>query len=147
MASVLTNYGEEWIQRAAMQDIGPVTVECGLYNDGTDALGEGSDVADITTEPAGSAYARQDVTVPGNVTFSLDGSNNLQVDIDDQTYDTSDSSQTVDSYFLVVNFQATVVTADGDLTDHLTLTGALSQSRDLSQIDNLQVNNMGGTLD
>ena len=147
MASVLTNYGEEWIQRAAMQDIEPTSVECTLYNDGTDALGEGSDVDDVTTEPAGSAYARQSVTVPTNITFSLDGSNNLQVDIDDQTYDTSDSSQTVDSYFLVVNFQATIVSADGAATDHLVLTGALSQSRDLSQIDNLQVNNMGGTLD
>mgnify|MGYP000046420151 CR=1 FL=1 len=147
MASMLSNYGEEWIQRAAMQDISPTSVECGLYNDSTNALGEGADVADISTEPAGSAYARQSITVPDNVTFSLDGSNNLQVDIDNQTYDTSDSSQTVDSYFLVVNFQATVVSADGSPTDHLVLTGALSQSRDLSQIDNLQVNNMGGTLD
>jgi len=147
MSSVLTNYGEEWIQRAAMQDITPTSVECALYNDSTDALGEGADVTDINTEPAGSAYAKQSVTVPDNVTFSLDGSNNLQVDIDDQTYDTSDSSQTVDSYFLVVSFQATVVGSDGSPTDHLVLTGALSQSRDLSQIDNLQVNNMGGTLD
>lgn len=147
MASVLTNYGEEWIQRAAMQDISPTTINCGLYNDSSDALGEGDDVAGISTEPAGSAYAKQSVTAPTNVTFSLDGSNNLQVDIDDQTYDTSDSSQTVDSYFLVVNFQATIVSADGGATDHLVLTGALSQSRDLSQIDNLQVNNMGGTLD
>ena len=147
MASVLTNYCEEWIQRAAMQDLEPTSIECALYNDGTDALGEGSDVEDITTEPSGDAYVGQSITVPDNVTFSLDGSNNLQVDIDDQTYDTSDSSQTVDSYFLVVNFQATVVTADNDTTNHLVLTGALSQSRDLSQIDNLQVNNMGGTLD
>lgn len=146
MAHNLTNYGEEWVQRAACQDISPTSIDCGLYNDGTDALGEDADVGDITTEPGGSAYNRQSVTVPDNVTFTQDGSNDLQVDIDDQTYDTSDSSQTVDSYFLVVNFQATVVTADGSPTDHLVLTGALSQSRDLSQIDNLQVNDMGGTL-
>lgn len=146
MAHNLTNYGEEWIQRAAMQDISPTTVEAGLYDDGSDSLGEDADVDDITTEPGGSAYSRQSVTVPDDVTFTLDGSNDLQVDIDDQTYDVSDSSQTVDSYFLVVNFQSTVVSSDGDDTDHLVLTGALSQSRDLSQIDNLQVNDMGGTL-
>lgn len=147
MAQNLTDYGEEWKQRAAAQDISPTSIDCGLYDDSTDALTDSADVGDITTEPSGSAYARQSVTVPTNVTFSQDGSSNLQLDIDDQTFDTSDSSQTVDSYFLVVNFTATVVSADGSSTDHLVLTGSLSQSRNLSDIDNLQVNNMGGTLD
>lgn len=147
MANVQTNFGEEWRQRAAAQDISISSMSAGLYNDSTDALGESSDVGDITTEPGGSAYGRHSIALPGDVSFTLDGSNNVQIDIADQTFDVSDSSQTVDTYFLVVSFQSTVVASDSGANDHLIVTGALSQSRDLSQIDNLQVNNMGTTLD
>jgi len=150
MSFVLTNYGEEWKGRAALQDIAPTSVDIGLYNDSTDALGEGSDVGDLTSEPnTGGDYSRHTVTAPSNFTFTFDGSNNFKYAADNQTFNVSSNSQTVDAYFLVINFQATTGTLhdDAGATNHLVLTGALSQSRNLDEIDNLQVNEIGGTID
>lgn len=148
MSFVQTNFGEEWRQRAAAQDLSVTSLQAGLYNDGTDAIGEGDDYGDITTEPGGSAYGSHTINLPDDVSFALDGSNNVQIDIDDQTFDVSDSSQTVDGYYLTAEFQSTVVDdTESSANEHLILTGELSQSRDCSQIDNLQVNNMGSTLD
>ena len=54
------------------------------------------------------------------------------------SFDVTSTTGTVDAYFIVVNFQA-VDTADGSATDHIIATGQLSQSRDLSQIDTLNL--------
>ncbi len=132
MATLLTDLGEEYVLETALEG---VTLEVGVYNDGTDAITDTNDLADITTEPTGSAYARQADTYSlvdnANGNWQLDNNNQL-------TFDVSDSSQTVDSYFIVASFQADD-TGDGSVTDHLIATGALSQSRDLSQIDTLNI--------
>ena len=132
MASLLTDLGEEYALETALNG---VTLTVGLYNDGTDAITDTDDLAALTTEPAGASYARQ------SDTFALvdNGSGNWQLDNDTQlTFDTSDSSNTVDSYFIVANFTADD-TGDASVTDHMIATGALSQSRDLSQIDTLNI--------
>ena len=141
MTTLLTNLGEEYVLETALNG---VTLTVGTYNDATDAISDTSDLSAITTEPTGSAYARQ------SDTYSLvkNGSGNWQLDNDSQlTFDTSDSSQSVDSYFIVANFQADD-TGDTAANDHLIATGALQQTRDLSQIDthNIDAGSAGFSL-
>lgn len=128
MVNILTNIGEEWYTET---NVNGATVTVGLYSDSTDALSDTSTLPDITTEPTGSAYSRQSTTV----TTAQIGSD-FGFDSDSQlSFDTSDSSQTVDAAFLVVNFQSDSVAGDGSAQDHLIAAADLTQSRDLSQID------------
>lgn len=128
----LHQHGEEFMQDLVIGS--GKTFDIGLYNDATDALSDTSDVGDITTEPAGSAYSRQSDSASG-FTASLSGGD-IQIAGTTQTFDVSDSSQTVDSVFVVVNFASDVVSSDGGTaTDHLYYTNALDQSYDLSQFD------------
>lgn len=131
MSYILTDLGEEYLMK---NDVGAASLDTGLYNDGTDTIADTDDVGAITTEPTGASYARQ-VTA---VTVS-DISGDWGFDNDSQeSFDTSDSTQTVDGYFLVANFQASD-TGDTTNQDHLIATGALSQTRNLSDIDTLNI--------
>lgn len=131
MVNLLTNVGEEWYTD---NNIDGATVIVGLYSDSSDALGEGDNLAAISSEPTGSNYSRQNDTV----TSTQIGSN-YGIDSDGLiTFDTSDSSVTVDAAFIVVNFQSSVA-GDGSATDNLVAAGDLSQSRDLSQIDTVEI--------
>lgn len=132
MVNLLTNIGEEWYTE---NNVDSVSIDVGLYNDSTDTLGETSTLTGITTEPAGSNYSRQTSTVTSKQIsgdFGFDNDSLL-------SFDTSDSSQTVDAAFIVVNFQSDTVAGDGASNDHLVAAGDLSQSRDLSQIDTLEI--------
>lgn len=132
MVNLLTNIGEEWYTE---NNTDGVTVTVGLYDDSTDALSDTSVLTDISTEPSGSNYARQSSTVTTTQIsgdFGFDNDNQL-------SFDTSDSSQTVDAAFVVVNFQSDTVAGDGAANDHLVAAGDLTQSRDLSQIDTLNI--------
>jgi len=135
---LLTNVGEEWLVE---NNADGATVKVGLYNDSTDALGESATLSDITTEPSGSNYSRQSDTV---TTEQISG--DFGFDNDNQiTFDTSDSSQTVDAAFVVVNFQSDSVAGDGSATDNLIGAGDLSSSRNLSDIDEVRI--AAGDLD
>jgi hypothetical protein len=131
MSYVLTDLGEEHVVKNGLDG---VSFSFGLYDDGTDAIGETNDVADITTEPAGSAYARQSATPSAQ---DLSGDWGIETTV---SFDTSDSSvSSIDGTFAVVNFQASD-TGDGAATDHLHSThGPFGTERDLSQIDTLDV--------
>jgi len=129
--TLLHNHGEEFMQDLVISS--GKTFDIGLYNDSTDALGESADLSDITTEPAGAAYARQSDAASGFTATSSSG--NIQIAGTTQTFDVSDSTQTVDSVFVVVPYTSDVVTSDGGETDHLYFTNALDQSYDLSQFD------------
>lgn len=132
MVNLLTNIGEEWYTE---NNVNGATVIVGLYEDSTDQLGETSVLSDITTEPGGSNYARQSSAV---TTLQISG--NFGFDNDSQlSFDTSDSSQTVDAAFVVVNFQSDTVAGDAGANDHLVAAGDLSQSRNLSDIDTLNI--------
>jgi len=62
------------------------------------------------------------------------------IDNDSQlSFDVSDSSATVDAAFVVVNFQSDSVAGDGSATDNLIAAGDLSQTRDLSSVDTLNI--------
>lgn len=121
----------------------PSSVTVGLFNDSTDALSDGSDVADITTEPTGSAYARQTATLDGTDFTNSDSGGDWQTTIADQTFDTSDSSQDVDAYFIVVNFASEDTSDAGTATDHLFWTGNLDQTYDLNSVDSLTLSGAG----
>ncbi len=130
MVDLLTDLGEEYLYK---NDLQGVSLDIGLYDDSTDGIGDTNDIADITTEPSGSAYARQTDTFS---VADISGDWGIQND-STVTFDVSDSSTTVDTGFLVVNFQAED-TGDSSANDHLFAVGALSQSRDLSQIDQIE---------
>lgn len=131
MASFATDWGEEWYTDT---NVDGATVTVGLYNDSTDSLGESSDVADVTTEPSGAAYARQSSAV---TTTTISGDYGPDND-SDLVFDTSDSSQTVDHAFIIVNFQSSRA-GDGSATDHIVAVDALDSSRDLSSVDSVTI--------
>lgn len=132
MASILTDLGEEWMIK---NNLDTASVDVGLYDDSSDSISDSDDVSDITTEPSDGNYTRQeDESVSAS---DIDG--DWGVDNDDTiTFDVSGTDGDVDSYFFVANFEAED-TGDGSSTDHLVVTGSLSQSYALSNLDTLEI--------
>ena len=137
MAAILNDLGEEWLVK---HNADGVTLDVGLYDDSTDAISDPDDLGAITTEPTSGNYARQ--TGESFSASDIDGDWGFEND-NQISYDVTNTTETVDSYFIVANFQAED-TNDSAAEDHLIATGALSQSRDLSQIDTLNIS-AGGT--
>jgi len=131
MSAILTDYGEEWLMKT---DVDNTTVDVGLFDSNTDTITDPSDVADVTSEPTGNDYARaQSVAVSAS-----DISGNWGIDNDAKiTFSVGDASEDVDSYFFVANFAASG--DSGTPTDHLVLTGSLSQTYDLNSVDTLEI--------
>lgn len=127
----LVDLGEEYLIKNSFA----TTFNTGLYDSGTDALGESSDVGDITSEPGGAAYSRQ-----STATTALDSGGDWGVDNDSQeSFDLSDSnSGSIDGWFWDVSFQADD-TGDGSSQTHLILFGSLSQSYDVASVDTLNI--------
>lgn len=133
---MLTNFGEEWETKILYGGLSKATsIEIGLFYDATDTLGDTDDLAAITTEPAGSFYERQTLTIGTDFT-PADFSGNYGTRIADKLFDISDSSQDIDSYFLVASFQAD---GESSANDHLIAVGTLDQTYDLSQITEFKV--------
>lgn len=120
-------------------DPGTTSVDVGLYNDATDGLNDGSNVGSISTEPTGGSYGRQNVTI-GTDFSNYDNGGNWESIIADQQFDTSDSNQSVDSYFVVVNFASDDA---GSTSDHLLFTGSLDQTYDLGSVDSFTLSGSG----
>ena len=132
MANLLTNVGEEYVIE---NNANGETVKVALYDQSTDSISDPDDVTSITTEPSGGAYARQSSPVTTRQIgsdFGFDNDSKI-------SFDTSDSSTTVDHAAFIVSFQSDSVAGDSSATDHLIGVAALSQSRDLSQIDTVEV--------
>lgn len=132
MASILTDYGEEWMIKT---NLDTASVDVGLYNDSTDSIADPDGLSSITTEPGDGNYIRQaDISVSAS-----DFSGNWGVDNDAKvTFDVTDTTGDVDSYFFVANFTSDDA-GDGSATDHLVLTGSLSQSYALGNVDTLEI--------
>jgi len=120
MTNQLQNTGEEYILDKVDGESHPV----GLYNDGTDALADADDIGSVTTEPSGSNYGRQTAAL----STSKNANGNWQVDVADVTFDTSDSDQSVDSGFVVVNFDSDDAGDGGTASDHLLFTFPIEDS-------------------
>lgn len=131
MAHILTNVGEEWTLKTALEG---VSLSYGLYNDTTDNIGDVDDESALTSEPADGNYVRQTTT---GTLAKVSGDWSIY-NVDQLQFDVTGTTGTVDSWFIVVSFQADE-TGDASANDHLIVTGALDASRDLSQIDQLNV--------
>ena len=130
----IKNYGKEFmVDYIFGNETGVSSFTVGLYRDATDDLGEDSDVGNITTEPTGASYSRQSVSFGTNFTNSFDGAD-WQTVFDDVTFDLSDSNQTVDSVFVVVNFDSDHASDGGTATDHIFATYSLAQTIDASGV-------------
>lgn len=142
----LHNFGEEYYQKTQAGDVSSVSSFTILLYDSSDSLAEGDDVSAITTEPGNANYSRQSVQ-SSNISFSQSGGD-VVTDLPNVTFDLSDNSttNTVDSWGIIVNYQSTTVGSDTSSTDHLLATGSLSQSYTLNNVDNLQVNDVGVSL-
>lgn len=139
MGQILTDLGEEWMVKT---NLDTESVDVGLYNDSTDAVADTDDISDLTTEPSDGNYSRQ----TGEALSALDSSGDWGVDTDTTVvFDVTSTTGTVDSYFVVANFTA-VDTGDGGATDHMVFTGSLSQSYDLSNLDQLTISAGGVKL-
>lgn len=144
MATQLHDTGEQFIIEYVFTGgvSKPTNVSVGLYNDGTDGLSDSDDYGAITTEPSAGNYAQQTVTFDGTGFSAAQSGGDWQATNDSTvTFDVTNTSQTVDSYFVLVNYDT-----GGGGSDHLFWTGDLEQSRDLSQIDQLDVNVVGLSL-
>jgi len=144
MTTQLHDTGEEFIMDVVFRSgtlTKPTNVNVGLFNDSTDALSDGSNVSDITTEPSGGAYARQLATLDGSDFTNTDSGGDWQTTIADQTFDTSDSNQDVDAYFITVSFAAD--DEGGTDQQHLFWTGQLDQTYDLNSVDSLTLSGAG----
>lgn len=145
MTTQLHDTGEEFIiDTVFRQDTltRPASVNVGLFNDTTDGLSDGNDIGDITTEPTGAAYAAQTATLDAADFSNTDSGGDWQTTIADQTFDTSDSSQDVDAYYVSVSFTADD-TGDAGATEHLFWTGNLDQTYDLNSVDTLTLSGAG----
>lgn len=140
MTFQLHDTGKQYSTRVQLNDVTPVSsVQIGLFNDSSDNLAASDDVADINTEPQGASYSRQTVSAPSDVTFALSGTqyNGEYVDL---TFDTSDSSQTIDGYFEGINYQTT---SEGSASLHLHSTQSIGNTLDLTNVDQLILTGTG----
>lgn len=147
MTTQLHDTGEEAILDDFFEEsLGkPASVDVSLFNDSTDSLSDSSDVGDISTEPNGASFSRQTVNF-GTADFTnSDVSGDWQTVMNDQTFDTSDSTQSVNAYFVVITFQADD-TGDSSSNEHLLFTGSLDQTYDLSDIDSFTLSGAGLSL-
>jgi len=147
MTTQLHDTGEEFaIKDLFREDLitKPASVEISLFNDTTDALSDSSDVGGITTEPVGASFARQTASFSAaDFTPQDNASQNWEIVIADQTFDTTDSSQSVDAYFIVINFDSDDAGDAGTPTDHLYFTGDLDQTYDLNSVDTFTLSGAG----
>jgi hypothetical protein len=134
---ILVNTGEEYYTKT---DLDGVTVELGLYNDATDGITDTDNLSAFTSEPENGNYARQSSSV--SVT-DISGDWGIETDTS-VTFDFTDvqpgdpEEQDVDTGFFVVNFQS-VEAGDGSASDNLFGTFALTQSRNIADIDELDI--------
>jgi len=157
MTTSLYSSGEEYETKVQIDELSTVTsVDIGLYHDGEvsgdttngDDLADSDDVGAISTEPSGSAYARQTESLDTSGFEVVQDSGDWQLQsLNQVSFDLSDDgSGTVDAYFVVISVQ---LDGDSSATDHLWLSGNLSSDYDLSQTNGVDIdaNGIGRSLD
>lgn len=149
MPTQLHNTGEEVILRDFFEESvsKPSSISIGLFLDSEDDLDDGSDIENVNTEPQGSEYSRETLSF-GESDFTAESNSvdNWQVVFADLTYDTSDSTQDVDAYMVVISYESQE-TEDSDSQEHLLFTGDLDQTYDLESIDSFTLSGAGLEID
>lgn len=135
--------GEEWKQKVLYrQDLissRDASVDVGLYNDASDNLSDSDDIGAIGSEPTTGNYSRQSIALDGSdVSLSVDGSGNLMAE-GTVTFDVTDTGETVDSFFVVVEFQSDVVNNESGENPHLLISAEFGTT-DLSNYLSFNVN-------
>jgi len=132
--------GEEFKQKSIFRTDNinrPTSITVGLYNDSTDNLSQSDDVGAITTEPTTGNYSPQTSTLDStDITLSV-SSGDLEASTT-VTFDTSDTGETVDGYFVLVNFQSDIVAGESSASDHI-LSSATFGTTDLTNFLSLDV--------
>lgn len=133
---LITDFGWEYFIKTAFTDeIQQATsFTFGYYDDLSDDIQPGDDLGSITTEPNGSAYARQ--TVPASDMISAFSTGRWQGTVPPTDFDVSDSTNTIRSVFAGTQFESSRA-GDTSPTDHLIMTGALGDEVDLSNYSNI----------
>lgn len=130
-----TNLGEEWCQKNnCRQDqiTRDTTIEVLLYDDSSDNISDSDDVGAITTEPTSGNYSRQTVNLDSSdVSLSLVNGDVRAVAT--VSFDTTNTTETVDSYGFVNDFTSDVVNSETSANTHLLAAATFgSGSKDLS---------------
>lgn len=135
MAYGPTDVGKELLARDfGPEDVTkPASVDVGLYNENTDGLldTEYDPATAITTEPSGASYARLTYNFDATDMDAIAESTGWAIDLADKTFDATDSSQTVDAYFIVASFTSEVA---GSAGTWLVFRGALGETVNLSNV-------------
>lgn len=145
MATQLHQTGEQFIQEYTFIDgvSKPANVQVGLYHDATDTLNDGDDYGAITSEPGSGNYGQQDVPFDTNgFNVTLDSGDYQAETSGSVTFDVTNTTENVDAYFVIVNYDD----GSGSAADHLFWTGDLSQEYDLSNLDQLEIDAGGVAL-
>lgn len=132
MTSLLTKIGEEYTLK---HNFNNETVAVGLYDSRSDTIRDTSELNDITTEPSSGNYKRQTKIKVTTKRFANGWGFTNSEKI---TFDVTDTTQEVNSYFLVVNF-ISEETNDTSSADHLLLVGSLSQSYNLDKLRTFEI--------
>lgn len=139
MSENLFDIGEEYVTKYDIRG----SYDIGLYKDRNgDNLSDAADLGDISTEPGGAAYSR--ATGVQFTAGKFSGHWGIEMN-EDAVFDTTDSSQTVNMAFVVVNFQS-ADSGDGSATNHLFFNFPLSQQYDLSNYNEIRVQSNSGGL-
>ncbi len=141
----LHDTGEEFILKEAFGNgSGASSVSVGLFNYSADNLSDPDDVGDITTEPSGSGYERQDVSIGSGFSFARVGGD-WQALLSDVVFDTDDSSEMIDGYFVTATFESEEA-GDSSPQEHLLFSGELDQEYDLGSVTSFTLQGTGLSL-
>lgn len=144
MSNILVDTGEAWlIQKAFTNEIASeaANLVIGLYNDATDTITDADDFAAITTEPTTGSYGEQTVALDSTAAMSsLQEGGDWRIDIADQTFDVTNTTENVDSYYVTVQVE---LKGEAGASEHLLWTGSLGGTYDLSNYTSFTVQNAG----
>lgn len=115
------------------------TTVMGIYRESVDSITDTESVADITTEPTGSNYNRENVE-PSEVTVTLDTNSGL-IAVNSQTFNVSDSTQKIDAAFLYNSADGFFVRLGIDTSEYP------NDYIDLGELDNLRLGGDALTLE
>jgi len=129
---LLVNIGEEYV---ITKNVDGATLEVGLYNDSTDNIGEGNNLAAITSEPTNGNYSVQSSAFSAsNISGNWGVENDAKLSFDFS--DTQDDTMEVDTAFVQATFDSTEA---GSNSTHLIANPSLSQTRKVGSIDTLEI--------
>jgi len=129
----LLTTGELYVQRTAFkanQVTRPSQITILLYNQSTDQVTDNGNLSSIATEPTGSQYSRQTVSLDSSdITIADNG--DIEAQLKDLTFTVADSTQTINAYGVIASYDATLL-SQGNNGDNLIAYSQLQSTIDLS---------------